>query len=532
MRIFLTFILSLLILTSTGQKNFFGSYSYKNPIPYSDIQFDCGGSSIRFKCETNGGYSIKEFGVSWYAEGVYFPDTVKWNFHPITGVNYYQNIGILEDSVRYYYDSYLITTNDLIFRASTSQEVSPNCDGTPPTVTTCPPPYITTATTATVCGQVTSEGTGTLSAFGVCYSTSSNPTIFDNLADRDDTPFIGYNSYLSELLPSTTYYVRAYASNEFGTSYGDEYSFITQSLSLTLQVDAYKTEDASETYFNVTASTLSPYIATGIKYYSTYSTTINPPSNATETKTFASYPELESIYKNFMNYSPYYSIWAAGVNNPTSDDTITVFTYLQTTEEKTIHVGMIGDNYFKLELNGSLMVQSRYLWESSNFTYLNIFPVTLPEGNNLLTFSGIGDGTVSQALGVIILDNTKDEIFDNPVSKGYWNVLWSSNDAIGDTVKLCPAGYAYDDVNSTCFQIANLNTWTSGDGILLSIITTTENQGNITAWSVNWGDGNSDSGTTFDPYLVHFYSTSGSKTITYTVTISGNQEVITKSITL
>jgi serine/threonine protein kinase len=84
-----------------------------------------------------------------------------------------------------------------------------------------------TETTAQVSADLKSSGGGEFSVFGFCYSTSTNPTINNNktIASGDGNTF---NVSLSNLQPNTTYYVRAYATNEAGTAYGEEKSFVTK----------------------------------------------------------------------------------------------------------------------------------------------------------------------------------------------------------------------------------------------------------------------------------------------------------------
>ena len=78
-----------------------------------------------------------------------------------------------------------------------------------------------------VCGgEVTSDGNGTITARGICWSTSQNPTIEDNKT-TNGSGLGSFTSNLSNLASQTTYYVRAYATNEVGTSYGNEVSFTT-----------------------------------------------------------------------------------------------------------------------------------------------------------------------------------------------------------------------------------------------------------------------------------------------------------------
>jgi len=97
----------------------------------------------------------------------------------------------------------------------------------PPTVTTTTASAIT-GNSATSGGNVTSDGNSTVTARGVCWSTSPNPTIIDDKT-IDGTGTGSFTSYLTNLNPSTKYYYRAYATNSLGTSYGAEYDFTTLS---------------------------------------------------------------------------------------------------------------------------------------------------------------------------------------------------------------------------------------------------------------------------------------------------------------
>ena len=78
-----------------------------------------------------------------------------------------------------------------------------------------------------VCGgEVTFNGNVSVTARGICWSTSQNPTIEDNKT-TNGSGLGSFTSNLSNLASQTTYYVRAYATNEVGTSYGNEVSFTT-----------------------------------------------------------------------------------------------------------------------------------------------------------------------------------------------------------------------------------------------------------------------------------------------------------------
>jgi hypothetical protein len=94
-----------------------------------------------------------------------------------------------------------------------------------PTVTTTAVSDID-KTTATGGGNVTADGGATVTARGICWSTSHNPTVSDSHT-TDGTGTGSFTSAMTGLTASTTYYVRAYATNSAGTAYGEEVSFTT-----------------------------------------------------------------------------------------------------------------------------------------------------------------------------------------------------------------------------------------------------------------------------------------------------------------
>lgn len=94
-----------------------------------------------------------------------------------------------------------------------------------PVVTTLAVSNIT-ATSATSGGTITSVGDVPVTECGVCWSTNQSPQIGDNKT-IDSLTSGSFISSLSGLNPNTDYYVRAYASNDVGTGYGDEIQFTT-----------------------------------------------------------------------------------------------------------------------------------------------------------------------------------------------------------------------------------------------------------------------------------------------------------------
>ena len=83
-----------------------------------------------------------------------------------------------------------------------------------------------TATTAVSGGNIQADGGGAITARGVCWKDATGPTIADTHT-TDGTGTGTFTSNLTNLDPGTTYYVKAYATNNSGTTYGNEVSFKT-----------------------------------------------------------------------------------------------------------------------------------------------------------------------------------------------------------------------------------------------------------------------------------------------------------------
>jgi uncharacterized protein (DUF2147 family) len=96
-------------------------------------------------------------------------------------------------------------------------------------------PVVTTADvtditqTAAKCGgNVTDDGNADITAKGVVWSNATDPTIENNSGMTTDGTGDGeFTSNITSLGPNITYYVKAYATNSEGTSYGEEKEFKT-----------------------------------------------------------------------------------------------------------------------------------------------------------------------------------------------------------------------------------------------------------------------------------------------------------------
>lgn len=102
------------------------------------------------------------------------------------------------------------------------------------TITWTTAPVVTTGSvtdlqpiSATLGGNVTDAGGGTVSTRGVCWNTSTNPTTSNSKTATTGTTGAFTVSTGQVLLPGTLYYARAYVTTENSTTYGDNVTFRT-----------------------------------------------------------------------------------------------------------------------------------------------------------------------------------------------------------------------------------------------------------------------------------------------------------------
>ena len=140
--------------------------------------------------------------------------------HNITGLN---------ASTTYYARAYATNSNGIYYASNIVSFTT--TDGLP-TVTTNSVTNIT-ATTAKCGGNVTNNGGHNVTARGVCWNTMGSPDLNDSHTTNGNGNG-AFTSNITDLVVGGTYYVRAYATNSEGTSYGDELSFTTNDGSITV----------------------------------------------------------------------------------------------------------------------------------------------------------------------------------------------------------------------------------------------------------------------------------------------------------
>ena len=170
----------------------------------------------------DGGAAIIEKGVCWSSTNT-TPNTSDSKTSDGTGKETFSSaITGLKAGTTYYLRSY--TTNSVgtgYSSVSTFKTLS-----SIPTVTTTVISLITN-TSLVSGGNVTADGGESVTVRGVCWSTNQNPTIANSKTISDGTGTGAFTSSITELIPSMTYYVRAFATNSIGTSYGTQVTATT-----------------------------------------------------------------------------------------------------------------------------------------------------------------------------------------------------------------------------------------------------------------------------------------------------------------
>ena len=168
------------------------------------------------------GENITERGFVW-VKGTSTPTTSssKQSVEGTVG-DYTATITDLEPNQIYSFRAYAINSKGTAY----GDVIQLQIDVTLPTVTTNEVTGITN-TTATSGGVIVSDGGGEILAKGVVWSMRQNPTLESSNMTNEGEGTDAFTSRLADLRQGLTYYVRAYATNVMGTTYGEEKQFTT-----------------------------------------------------------------------------------------------------------------------------------------------------------------------------------------------------------------------------------------------------------------------------------------------------------------
>ena len=162
-------------------------------------------------------------------------------------------------------------------------------------------------------GIITDDGGAEVTARGICWSLSQNPTTEDHHT-ADGSGLGEFASEMTKLYSNTEYYVRAYATNEAGTSYGEQKSFTTEvglPTVLTLEVSSI-TDSTARCGGIVTNDGGSEITARGVCWSTVKFPKLSSPhtNDGTGTGEFAS--EMSGMKPNTEYYVRAYATNAAG----------------------------------------------------------------------------------------------------------------------------------------------------------------------------------------------------------------------------
>lgn len=325
----------------------------------------------------DGGYSITARGVCWSTSQN--PTTNDAHTSDGTGTgSYISSLSSLSYNTTYYVRAYATNSKGTTY----GEEKTFTTSKLAPTVTTNDVTSITS--NSAVCGgNVTSDGGANVTARGVCYGISQNPTISGNhTSDGNGTG--QFTSTLTGLAENTTYYVRAYATNSEGTSYGEQKTFSTSHDVVAPTVTTHDVSAISTTTAtcggNVTSAGYGTVSARGV----CWSTSQNPmvtgqhTTNGTGTGTFTS--NISGLTTNTTYYVRAYATNEAGTaygeqKTFTTNTDITIPTVTtNNVSDITTTTATCGGN---VTSDGGSTVTSRGVcWSTSHNPILNLYYMT------------------------------------------------------------------------------------------------------------------------------------------------------------
>jgi uncharacterized protein (TIGR02145 family) len=173
-----------------------------------------------------GNVEIIQYGHCWSITGepkVGTDSITKYNTPPDDGFS--SLLTNLKIRTPYYAISYAITQTDTVYADSSIHFKIP---GISPSVTT-DSASVSDISNAMFYGNVTSTGTDTIIQYGHCWSLEEKPTVLLLTRTTHVTSITtgAFSSSAAELLPDTTYYIRAYVITKYDTIYGEQKEFKT-----------------------------------------------------------------------------------------------------------------------------------------------------------------------------------------------------------------------------------------------------------------------------------------------------------------
>lgn len=279
-----------------------------------------------------------------------------------------------------------------------------------PTVVTSPVSNIGVST-VTSGGSIVSDGGAAIISKGVVWSTNLNPTITTNQGITINGTGTGsFISTLTNLLQTTNYKVRAYATNSVGTAYGDEVSFAIPLPEVTignqiwtsrnLDVDKYRDGTPIPEHVGTTQEWID--LTTGAWCYFN-----NDPNNGPTYGKLYNWYAVAGIHDNDPN-TPNKILAPLGYHMPTSTEWSTLFGYVKS-------INPIGKLEGKIKSTGTIETGDG-LWRAPN-----------TGATNLSGFTGLPGGY--RSVGGVFTSRPAAELGPQ-LNIGYSGVWWHATESI------------------------------------------------------------------------------------------------------
>lgn len=297
-----------------------------------------------------------------------------------------------------------------------------------PQISTSPVDMIA-RTAAGASGTIISEGSDSITDKGFCWSMEAEPDLSDHTTENVFSDEEHMESMMRGLIPNTTYYVRAYATNSAGTVYGNEVSFTTKpadSMTLfnpDLSYDSVQDIDGN-TYKTIVIGE-QEWMAENLKTtrysdgeaipYITLYPEIDPPMSPG----YSWYENNETVFKDI--YGAYYNWFAintgkvcpAGWHIPSDEE----WKFLE------MHLGLTREEADALGYRGS--TEGAELKESGSYNWV----VESEPGSNLSGFTALPGGSALGGEGYIALWWTATPFDPGPDYWWIWCrwIMWDSS---------------------------------------------------------------------------------------------------------
>jgi uncharacterized protein (TIGR02145 family) len=387
----------------------------------------------------------------------------------------------------YYIRAYAVLQWGVLY----GNELSFETGASPPTVVTTAVSQITTHS-AIVSGEVTGTGGAPVTARGIAFGTSPNPSIQDNIINAGSGTGV-FTSNITGLNPGTQYYVRAFATNSGGTTYGSQQVFTTNTALPTVttsQVSAL-THNSATAAGNVTSTGGLNISARGIAY----STSTNP-TLSSSTLSAGSGTGNFSVNLSGLNPNTTYYLRAYATNSlGTAYGNQVIFTTEPTPVAPEVSTNSIGSvTYNSAIVYGDVTSSGTSTVTSRGVAYATS---TQPTVSNHTATSGSGTGSFTSNLTNLTPNTTYyvRAFATSNAGTSYGNQLsFKTDDALVDI-----DGNAYQTVTigTQVWMVENLKTTRYNDGTAINLITDGVMWKNMTTGAYCYYGNNSANGNTY-----------------------------------